>query len=303
MRQMRSSQYLLILALMMGAMIPSLHPTAEAISIAQSTSDFDKYMRLGYQATAKRDYRNALIYFKTANGIRPNNPYANQALANVDRYINSKKRRSTWISVDSGAPTNRISGANRKQTSCSNNSCLTALRPDNTDGKLTTLANYPEILFYVNKTTALQMKFKLTDGVESKNYTMNIPIPKTDSMIRVDLSKLQDSDNKALPPLKVGREYLWSFEIFTNLDDPNNRSNNPSLKGAILRQELDPSLAEMLRKASPAERISIYAFNNVWYDFISLLYQQKLAQPSDRELAEKWQDLLEEIKLNSIVNN
>jgi Domain of Unknown Function (DUF928) len=299
MRQMRFSQYLLILGLMTGVMIPCYHTTAEAISIAQS-SDFDKYMKLGYQATAKRDYRNALIYFKTANGIRPNNPYANQALANVDRYINSKKRRSTWISVDSGAPTNRSSGASRGHTSCSNNICLTALLPDITDGKLTTLADYPEILFYVNKTTAPEMEFMLTDSVGKRNYTMNIPTPKTDSIIRVDLSKLKDSDNKAFPPLKVGREYSWSFEI---VNSSTRRDKNPTLEGVILRQELDPSLAEMLRKASPAERISIYAFNNVWYDFISLLYQQKLAQPSDRELAGKWKDLLEEIKLNSIVNN
>jgi hypothetical protein len=300
MRQMRLSQYLLIVALMTGVTIPSVHSTAEAISIAQSTSDFDKYMRLGYQATARRDYRNALVFFTKANGIKPSNPYANQALANVNRYINSKKRSATWISVDSGAPTNRSSGATRGH-SCSKNGCLTALQPDNTDGKLTTLADYPEILFYVNKTTAPEMRFRLRDSVEGKNYTTkDIPIPKTDSMIKVDLSKLKDSDGKALPPLKVGREYLWSFEI---MNDAIDRSNNPVLKGVILRQELDPSLAEMISKASPAERISIYAFNNVWYDFVSLLYQEKLAQPRNQELADKWNGLLEELNLSSIVKN
>jgi Domain of Unknown Function (DUF928) len=298
---MRWNQYLFAVVLTVGVMIPSFHTSVKAISIAQSGSDFDRYMRLGYQATARQDYRNALIFFRKANGIRPSNPYANQALTNVNRYINSKKRKSTWISSNSGAPTNRSSGATRDQTNCSNNTCLTALRPDNTDGKLTTVVEHPEILFYVNKIKALRMEFRLTDSVELKNYTTEIDTPKTASMIRVDLSKLKDSDGKALPPLKVGREYLWKFEIFNNLSDPNDRSNNPSLKGAILRQELEPSLAEMIKNASPIERISIYAFNNIWYDFVSLLYQEKLAHPTNQEILEKWNGLLEEIKLNSIV--
>lgn len=52
----------------------------------QSTA-FDRYMRAGYAATNARDYATALLYFRRAIDERPNNDYAQQAIQNVERYL------------------------------------------------------------------------------------------------------------------------------------------------------------------------------------------------------------------------
>jgi Domain of Unknown Function (DUF928) len=292
------SRYLLIFLLIVPLSIDPTDVIAAPRLIAQSNAEFDNYMKLGYKATIKRDYRNALVYFKKAQVIKPNNIYTDRAISNVTHYIEISNNRNgqndaTWISRGTGAPIQRISGGTRGQSCARNKACLTSLLPDKIDGQLTTLADYPEILFYASKTTAPQMEFVLTDEVGREIYSLNLATP-TDSMIRIDLSKLKSANGKVLPPLKVGRKYTWSFTILNETVD---RSNNPILEGSILRQEVDPNLAEMLAKASPIDRISIYAVNNIWYDFVSSLYRQQLAQPNDPEIARNWDNLLKEIKL------
>ncbi|WP_416669216.1 hypothetical protein [Egbenema bharatensis] len=43
-------------------------------------------MAAGYEATEQRDYETALIYFQRALDERPNDPYAQQAIQNVEQY-------------------------------------------------------------------------------------------------------------------------------------------------------------------------------------------------------------------------
>ncbi|HEY9698505.1 MAG TPA: hypothetical protein V6D10_14675 [Trichocoleus sp.] len=65
-------------------------PTATAPAPASSPTAappiFDRYMSAGYRATEQRDYDAALTYFKRALDERPNDPYAQRAIENVDRY-------------------------------------------------------------------------------------------------------------------------------------------------------------------------------------------------------------------------
>lgn len=67
---------------------PAVRATA-ANSQPQTTarSDYERYMNLGYQATENRNYQTALINFRRALAERPNNPYALQAIRNVETYI------------------------------------------------------------------------------------------------------------------------------------------------------------------------------------------------------------------------
>lgn len=47
---------------------------------------YDRYMRAAYAATEQRDYDTALLYFRRALDERPGDAYAEQAIANVERY-------------------------------------------------------------------------------------------------------------------------------------------------------------------------------------------------------------------------
>lgn len=48
---------------------------------------FDRYMLAGYAATNQRNHQTALIYFKRALDERPDDPYALQAIRNVESYL------------------------------------------------------------------------------------------------------------------------------------------------------------------------------------------------------------------------
>jgi hypothetical protein len=56
---------------------------------------FEQVMRAGYAATQQRDYSTALAYFQRALQLRPNNPYARQAVSNVQGYIQRTTQTGT----------------------------------------------------------------------------------------------------------------------------------------------------------------------------------------------------------------
>jgi tetratricopeptide (TPR) repeat protein len=50
-------------------------------------SPYDRYMRLGYDATQREEYRTALDFFEQALELRPNDYYASEAIENVRTYL------------------------------------------------------------------------------------------------------------------------------------------------------------------------------------------------------------------------
>lgn len=69
------------------AQAPAVQPPSTQPSTAPQSTAFDRYMRAGYAATTARDYATALLYFRRAIDERPNNDYAQQAIQNVERYL------------------------------------------------------------------------------------------------------------------------------------------------------------------------------------------------------------------------
>ncbi|MDY6784596.1 MAG: hypothetical protein SW833_18975 [Cyanobacteriota bacterium] len=57
-------------------------------SSASAESDYDRFMRIGYDATERGNFQTALINFRRALEQRPNDEYATQAIRNVQTYIN-----------------------------------------------------------------------------------------------------------------------------------------------------------------------------------------------------------------------
>jgi hypothetical protein len=116
------------------------HPSA---LIAQASAEFDRTMRQGYLATAKRDYRNALVFFRTAEKMRPGNRYASIAIENVNRYIELKQAKvPLFVASGAGAPINRVAGAARGLVHClSEDKCLIAMLPPSDPSLLTTTSD------------------------------------------------------------------------------------------------------------------------------------------------------------------
>jgi len=57
-------------------------------------SEFERFMREGYALTQRRDYQSALINFRRAAELQPNNRYAAEAIRNVTGYINRGRQSS-----------------------------------------------------------------------------------------------------------------------------------------------------------------------------------------------------------------
>lgn len=57
-------------------------------SSSQTETEYDRYMRIGYDATERGDYQTALINFRRALDERPGDEYATQAVRNVQTFIN-----------------------------------------------------------------------------------------------------------------------------------------------------------------------------------------------------------------------
>ncbi len=66
------------------AIVPVQASIPTQVTVAQATATYDKYMRTGYKAITKRDYKMALINFRKALQLRPNDRYASQAITCSD---------------------------------------------------------------------------------------------------------------------------------------------------------------------------------------------------------------------------
>ncbi len=265
-------------------------------TIAQATSGFDNYMKLGYAATAKRDYRNALIQFRQAGRLRPGNRYAALAIQNISGYVSRGRSASPiFIPPNTGAPIARVGGATRSLDNCSSEQpCLIALLPNRSNGSLLTNADYPTLLFYLSRTTAQRLEFRLQRANDPKIYRVNLSPPQTGGIVSLSLSMLKDEKGNRLPPLASGQDYQWIVSLMLeNLD----RSQNPTIEGAIQRAALDPILVETLQKLPASDRIALYTANNIWYDAAATLYQERRTQANNAQLGKDWTALLETVGL------
>jgi hypothetical protein len=72
------------------------------------------------------------------------------------------------------------------------------------------------------------------------------------------------------------------------------------VEGAIKRVEADPTLAQRLQRATPQERVAIYAKAQLWYEALGTLAELRRDRPNDSVLADAWSQLLDSVELNKI---
>jgi Domain of Unknown Function (DUF928) len=272
--------------------------TVPSSVLAQTNPKYDQLMQQGYSATVKRDYRNALIYFRRAERLRPSDRYATVAIRNVSLYVSrGQSNAPLFIASGSGAPINRVAGATRSQKSClGEDACLIALLPETDPELLMTTADYPILLFYIPQTSAQIMEVRLLDQSMSVPYKASFKPPSTAGIVSAKLADLKNAAGQSLPPLKVDQRYQWDCSLMFDVQDG---SGDLTVNGTITRAALNSQLAEMLSQTPAGDRLSLYAINNLWYDLISTLYRERKANPSNPKLVEEWTAILRAIKLDN----
>ncbi len=269
---------------------PTMAAPSAPILVAQASSQYNKYMRQGYSATAKRNYRLALVSFRRALSVRPSDPYATAAVNNVSRYARrGSSKKPIFIASNKGAPGTRQGGATRGGCATSDRT-LTALVPANNLGMTT--SQYPVIFFYVPETSADVLELSLQDENDNEIYQKNLLPNKTGGIASINFASLP-----GLPPLQVGKSYHWYLSIVCNTQD---RSADIFVDGWVQRIKLDPALQSSLQQVSPIDRASLFAVNDIWYDSLAVLFENRKASPNNSALVNEWADLLDSVGLDKI---
>lgn len=270
-----------------SALIPL--PSVTPVVMAQTTSDsYNAAMQKGYSLTARRDYQSALINFNKALRLRPNDRYAQVAISNVQAYIARDRvarrpsaNRLAYIPSHLGMPGNTVAGATRGTTCAPDSVRLTALAPNN--GLALTASSRPDLFFYVPASSAKAVELIVSDEqgnlIEQRTYGIN----STSGIVKVNLSGGANG-------LAVGKKYKWNFSLVCN-DDP---SGFPYVEGWVERVDLDPNMLQAITSTPLAERLPLYAANQIWNDTLTTLAQLQKSNPGNSSYQEQWQTYLEE---------
>jgi hypothetical protein len=210
-----------------------------------------------------------------------------------------------------GIPGRREGGGTRDPLACvqGNPARLTAILPQTNLG-LTT-AEYPRFFWYLPQTRAKTAEFSLyqvNDRVDNltprqidEKLKDQIPVYRSqfDLTGTAGVASLSLPKNATLPPLVAGRDYRWSVAIIC---DPNNRQRDIKVDGWVQRVAPAAALSEQLVRATPSDRLRLYASNGYWFDTLSTLAELRCSNPTDTRLTASWTQLmrLEGVRLDEI---
>lgn len=198
------------------------------------------------------------------------------------------------------APENREGGATRGP--CIRGAKpLVALVPKSGIGN--TSATYPTIFWYMPQLTTEEapsptMEFVLRDANKQEVYSANYPLAKNAQGV-VGAPGLMSLNIASLYPLQINQEYHWDLTLRCDSKSID-RSQDMFIEGAIKRVAPDPALALRIQRATPQERVALYAKAQLWYETLGAMVDLRRDRPSDPLLADAWDKLLNSVDLNTI---
>jgi|ERR687885_1222060 hypothetical protein len=167
---------------------------------------------------------------------------------------------------------------------------VTALVPENKIGR--TVSDYPTFFFYLPQPNAELAEFTLEDENGNLIYGQALTIKNLSGVIGVSIPA-----NKNVPPLEVGKNYIWKFSLIC---DPEDRSSDQLESGIVRRVELSPDILRKLENAAGPRKTFIYAENGIWQDALSNLAAARRANPNNPVFQTDWESLLDSVRLGAI---
>lgn len=187
-----------------------------------------------------------------------------------------------------GAPKNTTGGASRSE----DNNCLVmqegelplvAMMPNRENiGKTATAT--PSLYWYVPQTTATTGEFVLLDESDTEVYYTSFALPQQSGIVKLTVP--------AKANLKPGK-YSWAFMVIC---DSQYRNRDKYVKGTLEYTELNSTLKNQLKTASPLQKAQLYADSNIWYETFDTISQLQT------ENQQEWQTLLESVGLGQLVD-
>ncbi|MDZ8189161.1 MAG: DUF928 domain-containing protein [Nostoc sp. ChiSLP02] len=198
---------------------------------------------------------------------------------------------------DIGAPGNRTAGGKRgcenmnKQLPTIKEKRLTALVPvySSLNAELVfglTTISHPTFWFYVPYTTKAAAEFVLQNEVGQTVYQSPVSLSGTPGAVGISLPSTASS-------LKIGDRYHWYFSIYCYPQQP-----PIFVDGWIERIEPNSILKNQLEKATPQQRVNLYATHGIWYELVAASAQLRYLDPKRNN----WANLLQSVGLNDIAS-
>ncbi|MFN6569516.1 DUF928 domain-containing protein [Dendronalium sp. ChiSLP03b] len=165
---------------------------------------------------------------------------------------------------------------------------LTALVPVYSKSELvfaTAIAEHPSFWFYVPYSSSFAYgEFVLEDEAQNQ------------SIYKTSLTSTPGVVSLGLPakaaPLEIGKRYRWYFNIYCKKDN----QIIANVEGYVKRDQLNSTLKTQLAKATPSQRVTLYAANGIWYDALSAAGELRRTNPQEQS----WTALLQAIGLNDV---
>ena len=205
---------------------------------------------------------------------------------------NSQQPVAIWNNFqppEQGVPGRREGGGTRGLV-CP--TAITALIPQSTMGK--TISAKPTFFYYLPVALDKTVQFELADENDKTVYKKSFRMVTSRAGI---VSVSLDSDGNS-PALKVGKNYQWYFTIKCN---PKSYTDDVLVSGWINRTVLAPTVKTQLdRSPDRRAKLSIFAQQGLWYEYLATLAQLRIESPSDASLALKWSEVLSSVELGKI---
>lgn len=161
---------------------------------------------------------------------------------------------------------------------------LTALLPKTNLGW--TVSEYPTFYWYVPTLPPRTVEFVLMDDNDQEIYKATFLYNGRSGIISLSLP-----ENAGLPPLEEGKYYHWYFSIICR---PQHRDTDIFAEGWIQRVAPSASLTDRLAQSrTERDRAAAYAEAGIWHEAITTLAELRRMEPTDKELAEDWRELLQ----------
>jgi hypothetical protein len=163
---------------------------------------------------------------------------------------------------------------------------LTAIMPENYVS--TSIASHPTFLVYVPYTAdqAPIGRFVLQAENLENHFEAELTLPETPGLVSVSLPETA----AGLPP---NRYYRWFFSLYCDLD----LTTSPVfVQGWVQRVSTNADLEAQLANA-PDRSYQAYVYSEIWGDAIADLASRMQANPTDRDLIDAWEGLLQHPEL------
>ena len=207
------------------------------------------------------------------------------------------------------APINKDSGGRRGPCIADPNFNKAPIALVPPSGVGTTMAEYPTVFWYMPKTTAWGVEFRLSDANQNvvysttyafAHYTEKTADGKDEGEFVVGapgIMSLTLPASGGVSPLEMGKDYRWQLRLIC---DPQDITGDVYIEGGFKRVAVDPNLKTRIQQAKPEDLVTLYANQRLWYETIDTLIELRRDRPNDKNFTEAWNKLLRSVGLEII---